>query len=46
MRNAYQSWQENEKGRDQLEDLSIDGGNIKMDLMDTEWDDVDLIHLV
>jgi hypothetical protein len=38
-------WEESLKERDQLEDLGIDGGNIKMVLKEIGWESVDLIHL-
>jgi hypothetical protein len=46
MRNAYNiqcfGW---ERGRDHLEDLGVDGKNIKMDLGVIEWENVDWNHL-
>jgi hypothetical protein len=38
-------WEESLKERDQLEDLGIDGRNIKMVLKEIGLESVDLIHL-
>jgi hypothetical protein len=39
-------WSENLKGRDQLEDIGIDGeNNIRMDRREIEWKGVDWIHV-
>jgi len=37
-------WSDDLKGRDQSEDLGVDGNNTKMDLTGTWWEVVDRIH--
>jgi len=44
MRNAYNKWSKNLKGRDHSEDLGIDY-NIRIDLREIEWEGVDCMHL-
>jgi hypothetical protein len=36
---------ENLKGKDNLEDLGVDGKIIRMDIREVEWKNVDWIHL-
>jgi hypothetical protein len=38
-------WSENLKGRDDLEELEVDGDNIRVDLGEVGWEGVDWIHL-
>jgi len=38
-------WSVTLKGRDHSEDVRVDGDNIRMDLKETGWEDVDWIHL-
>jgi hypothetical protein len=43
MKMCTEFWSENQKGRDESEDLDDD--NIKLDLREVGWEDVDWMHL-
>jgi uncharacterized protein YjcR len=38
-------WTKNLKARDYVEDLGVDGNNIRIDLREIGWEDMGRIHL-
>jgi len=44
-RNAYAVWRENLWNKDQLEDTCVNRSNIKMNLREMGWEDIDWLYL-